>query len=112
VTLHVSIEYLRERFPESGDYFVVTLINCRSIEYRDYDTNIPVRDLSVISKICPGILSAELNGSTCRVFGDIGILDIDADTALITLDSGVEISLQDIQKEATAYWNAFSNIST
>ena len=111
VSVHVGVEYLRERFEDEGDEIIVHLRGCTRLSYRDYDAEEGTTDLQVVTDISPGILSAEMKGEECRVFCEKGVLDIQCDDGSISLDSGRTISLQELLDVATAYWEEWEKKS-
>ena len=104
VTLHVDIEYLRKRFSEPGDCFVVTLPNCTKFSFQPYDDEASITNLSVISDRYLEILSAEMAQGVCRVFAREGALEVESSNGSIRLDAGRAISLQELLDAATKYW--------
>ncbi len=111
VSLYVGIEYLRERIPDDGEYIIVTLDECKSLVYRPYNSTIEMTDLTTIGGKSLTILNAEMEKSTCRVFTDLGILEIQFDGGSLSLDSGRIISLRDLLAVADAYWTAWKSKS-
>lgn len=109
--LYVSIEYLRTRFQDQGDAIVVTLANCTLFEYRNYDAKHLVTDLESIASECPSILSAEMKGALCQIFSDAGVLEVKCDGIAISLDSGRNVSLEELIATAGAYWEQWRTSS-
>jgi hypothetical protein len=111
VRLHISIEYLRERFADTGDTIVVTLHNCNQFSHRLYDSSIAVTNLSQIAGESATILSAEMQGTVCRVFTDLGVLETVCGAGSISLDSERKISLQELLSVAESYWDEWESKS-
>ena len=105
VSVHVGIEYLREMFSDPGEYFLVTFPNCTKFSFQHYERDELVVDLASITEDFPGILSAQMDGDVCKVFTDAGLLKMSSDDGSIRLDSGREISLDELLQAATKYWD-------
>lgn len=108
VRLDVSIDYLRERFPDSGESIQVTLTNCTRFAYQDYESQGFNTDLSAIAAIKPEILSAEMSGATSNICCVGGTLEVCATDGSIALDSGRSITLQELLDVSEAYWTEWS----
>ena len=111
VRVSVGIEYLRERFPDDGDEIVVCLSGCTTFSHRLYDLENAVSDLTSIANESVTILSAEMHGSVCRVFTDLGVLDMQCSSGSVSLDSGRAISLDELLSVAEAYWDEWESSS-
>ena len=107
ITVYVHIEYLRKRFSDPGEHFVVTFPDCESFSFQPWDESVVIGDFTAIVDACPGIQSAEMDGDVCKVFTDTGLLKMKSADGSIRLDAGREISLNELLKTATAYWEAF-----
>ena len=104
VSVYVGIEYLRERFAEPGEHFIVTLPDCVKLSFQLYDGENPIVDFAAIGDECPAILSAEMEGDVCKVFMDNGILELSSADGSIRLDAGREVPLEKLLEVATIYW--------
>jgi len=105
VQLDVSIDYLRERFSDSGKTIRLTLIDCTRFAYRDFNTGEKFStDLSAIAAMEPEVLSAEMRGDLSVIDCSGGILEVTAKDALVALDSGRSITLQELLDVSEAYW--------
>ena len=111
VRVYVGIEYLRERFSDDGDQIVVCLSGCTKFSHRLYDAENAVTDFTSIANESGTILSAEMNGSVCRVFTDLGVLEMQCRGGSVSLDSGRAISLNELQSVAQAYWDEWGSNS-
>lgn len=111
IRVHVSIEYLRERFHDDGDTIVVTLSNCTVFSHRLYDADHAVSDLAAIANESLTILSTEIHGPLCRVFTDLGVLEMRCEGGAISLDSGRNVPLEELISVAAAYWNEWESRS-
>ena len=70
-----------------------------------------VSDLAVIANESATILSAETHGPLCRVFTDLGVLEVRCDGGAIALDSGRKVSLEELISVAEAYWDEWESKS-
>ena len=111
VSVYVGIEYLRERFSEPGEHFIVTLPDCVTLSFQLYEDGNSITDFAAIGDECPGILSAEMEGDVCKVFTDSGILKLSSADGSIRLDSGREIPLQELLEVAATYWDEWESKS-
>ena len=107
VELFIDIEYLRERFSEPGECFVIRLEGCSLLSFNPYEGESRT-SLSEIEQIAPDILSAERDGDRCKVFGDAGVLLVRAESGSLRLDAGTELSLQQLKDVASDYWDDWS----
>ncbi|MEO1527461.1 MAG: hypothetical protein AAFX06_18690 [Planctomycetota bacterium] len=111
VRVHVGIEYLRERFPDDGDEFVVCLLACSRLSHRLYDDENSITDMEAIANLSATILSAEMDGAVCRVFTDLGVLEMECRGGRVFLDSGRPIPLTELLSVAEAYWDEWESKS-
>ncbi|MEM7781914.1 MAG: hypothetical protein AAF623_00945 [Planctomycetota bacterium] len=111
IRIVVSIEYLRERFQEDGDTFVVTLRNCTEFSHRIYEHEQATSDLGTIANESLSILSAQMHEKICRVFTDVGVIELVCDGGTIALDSGRKITLEKLIAVAESYWDEWESKS-
>ena len=111
VRVHVGIEYLRERFSDDGDQIVVCLSGCTKFSHRLYDAENAVKDFTSIANESGTILSAEMHDSVCRVFTDLGVLEMQCRGGSVSLDSGRAISLNELLSVAETYWDEWESNS-
>jgi hypothetical protein len=104
VQLDVSIDYLRERFPNPGKIIQVTLTGCTQFAYRDFDDGEFTTDFSAIAELGPVVLSGELRDGLCVLDCTGGVLEARATDGSLALDSGRAITLQELMDVAEAYW--------
>lgn len=106
VRIDISIEYLRERFDDQGDEFILRLHECSTFEYRNYEAkDVVVTELGEIEKPSHTILSSEMAGSTCVLFTDQGRIEMQCEGGTLTLESGRQVAFAELVAEATAYWD-------
>ena len=108
IRLHVSIDYLRERFSDSGDTIQILLAGCTRFAYREFDTNAFTTDLAVIAAMEPEVLSATLTDGLCEVECAGGMLEVAAVDGWVSLDSGRSVTLQELVGVSEAYWKQWS----
>lgn len=108
VRLDVAIDYLRERFPDSGETIQVRLTGCTRFAYRDFNDVEFTTDFPAIAAFEPQVLSAELRGGLCVLDCSGGVLEVMAADGSLALDSGRAITLQELIDVADAYWTEWS----
>ena len=106
ISLHVSIRYLRNRFPGEGTGFVVHLSGCTHCTYEPYDEP-AVSGMAAIVALEPEILSAETSDplEVCCV---MGTLFLRYNTATLSLDSGGPVALSELDAASKSYWQEWS----
>ena len=112
VRLHVSIEYIRERFADPGDMLIVTLHDCRRLAFRCYESDRETTDFEAIAGQSPTILSAEMHDGLCRTFTDAGVLETECRDGSISLDSGRSLTLQDLKSGSSLLGRMGSQLET
>jgi hypothetical protein len=108
IQLDVSIDYLRERFPDAGKTIQVTLTGCTRFAYRDFDESDFTTDFSAITVFEPEVLSGELRDGLCVLDCAGGVLEVRAASGSLVLDSGRAITLQELIDVSDAYWTELS----
>ena len=106
ISLHVSIRYLRNRFPGDGTGFVVHLSGCTHCMFEPYDEP-TTSDLAAIVASEPEILSAEPS-DPLEVSCVMGTLFLRYDTATLSLDSGGSVTLSELDAASKSYWREWS----
>lgn len=104
VRLDVSIDYLRQRFADSGRTIQVILTGCTRFAYRDYEAKDFTTDLSAIASIQPEVLSAEMRGDLSEICCVGGTLEVRASSGSLALDSGRRLTLEELIAVSEAYW--------
>lgn len=107
VSLEVSIRYLRQQFPGQGTGFKVVLSDCEQFIYQEYDSP-PVEDFDEIVGLDPEIVSVEKGTCPIVVNCVMGTLKVSYGAASIYLDSGSEVSLEELAAASKAYWDAWA----
>jgi hypothetical protein len=106
LTLHISIEYLRGRFPGNGTGFLVTLHECTHFSYEPYD-EVAIADLAEIESLDLEILSAGA-GDPLPIACVMGTLHARYSSASIRLDSGGGVSLDALATASEGYWREWA----
>jgi hypothetical protein len=106
IRIHVSIEYLRKAFSPEGDTFILTLNNCSRFELED-DLGPTFTDLQLIAGRGPEILSV-VTDDPLAVYTTFGTLQISYSSLSIALDTGQEISVQELDQASASYWDEWS----
>lgn len=107
VEISVGIEYLRTRFPDTGEKILLTLHGCTRLEYEAWDSGSVLTDPRQISAIQPQILSAT-GCDPVEISCDGGTLRIAASGVSLSLDSGRAISVSELSDVADSYWEEWS----
>ena len=113
VALELACDYLRDRFPDPGNRFVLTLHSCDRLEYRPWtDEENAITDFSEIERRRLWVLSADPVDGHCKVLcseailkGIGGTLTVSSSAAFLRLDTGRDVSLAEIMQVATEYWD-------
>jgi hypothetical protein len=106
VALHISIRYLRSRFAGNGTGFVVRLSGCTHLTFQPYDEP-PVSDLKAIVALAPEILGAEPS-DPLEVACVMGTLFLRYEAAAISLDTGDQVTLSELDAASKSYWDEWS----
>jgi len=117
VRMVVEIAYLREMFPEPGTTFIVDLKDCRLVEYRRLlaeDTEVVCRDWADVLRAEPSILHGRDEHGTVVVGldefrGPYCELRMTYDSFKVFLESGREVSYQELVDACKRYWDAFGH---
>jgi len=106
VVVDISIMYLREQFPGSGDSFTITLFGCSRFEYQAHGQP-PCLDLAAIAAASPEIYGLK-TADPIEVNCVMGTLRLAYDSASIVLDSGEEIATAQLANACRTYWEEWS----
>ena len=106
VSLHVSIRYLRNRFPGEGTGFLVRLLECSRFVFQPYDKQ-EIADVALIAALEPEILSAEV-GDPLEICCTLGTLVLRYKNFALALDTGEPVTLAELDAAAANYWREWS----
>jgi hypothetical protein len=104
--LNVRIRYLRERFPDPGEGFELLLRGCSHFVYEPYEGS-PTTDLPEIAALELWVIGAEA-GSPMQVACSTGTLLVKYESASIKLDTGLDVSLAELEDATQSYWREWS----
>ena len=107
VSVEVSIRYLRQQFPGEGAGFRIDLTNCWGFSYREYDSMADA-DFDAIVALEPEIFGVEKGACPVVVNCVMGVLTMSYETASIYLDTGDEVSFDQLAAASKAYWDAWA----
>ncbi|MDC1142101.1 hypothetical protein OAU50_03345 [Planctomycetota bacterium] len=110
LTFSIEIEYLRERFKEPGRLIVLELEGVESIAYQPFDEQVLVQ-VSDIMKHDLDILRAEYQDGLMLVDVNSGNMALSYARMSMALDSGRELSQDELQKVAGSYWDEWERNS-
>jgi hypothetical protein len=108
IRLDVSIDYLRKRFSESGEFIRIVLLGCTRFTFRESDNSASITELPRIAEMAPEILSATFTDGACEIECAGGVLEVIAAEGSVQLDNGRAVALQELIDVADAYWNEWS----
>lgn len=106
VVVHVSIRYIRQRFPGDGAGFIIRLSNCTRFEFEPYGEP-ACNELAEIVRLDPEILSLQ-SADPVVVNCVMGTLNLAYAHATVTLDSGIPVSLEELDAASAGYWDEWS----
>ena len=111
VTIRIDIPYLRTRFEEKGEAFVVELVDCTELAYAPYEGE-PPASIEAIADEEPEILSAEVEDDCVVVSGTAGVLRLRYEGLALRFDSGAPLALAALDACARDYWDAWERGGT
>lgn len=106
VSLHVSTDYLRKRFPGEGAGFLLHLERCSHFTFTPYDEP-AMSDLAAIAALTPWIVGCD-SSDPLEVHCAEGTLTLRYDACTLSLDSGETITISQLDEAASSYWNEWS----
>ncbi|MGW8394774.1 hypothetical protein [Pseudoduganella sp. HUAS MS19] len=106
ISVEISIQYLRQQFPGDGRGFKIELTKCSELTYCEYDSA-PVAGFREIVALAPEIVSVEEYASRVVVNCVMGSLSIAYEGASVYLDTGEEVSFDDLSTASRSYWSAW-----
>jgi hypothetical protein len=120
VVLTFKCDYLRKRFVEPGDSFLLVLNGCTRLEFRPWSEQAPVvKSPAELVNLGLWILSADQRSDCCAVHCSRtessqsgGRLEVSVSDSHLQLDSGRRIELGEIEAVAAAYWEEFGSRDT
>lgn len=112
VELSISIDYLRRRFSDVGDYVVLALHDCTCLAYEPDDPAGCLTDLQAIAAAEPEILKAENWIDPNTVYCVSGTLRVLARTFSLALDNGRSVTFEELASVAETYWREFGECSS
>src|ERR1700722_4533671 len=83
----IEIDYLRKRFPDSGDLIQVHLGGCTRFAYRQYEKSEFSTALAEMAAMGPEILGASIRDGMCEVECSDGTLEVVAADGSIHVDN-------------------------
>jgi hypothetical protein len=118
VRLEIEADYLRNRFAESGNRFVLTLRGCRRFVFCPWDSKQQATsDVVEIERKTLLILSADQVDEYCvvhcsepaRTGEGGGRLEVTTDEAVFALDSGRAVAVEELATVSDAYWDEWES---
>ena len=106
--LKLEIGYVRSRFSPEGDSFLLTLSNRDLFEFQPYDEP-RISDLQQIAQHEPWVVNPEQAEGHIHIYCSQGELFLNYTDYSLQLDTGQEISVDQLEKEFDQYWEEFGN---
>jgi len=107
ISVDISIRYLRQQFPGEGVGLRIELIDCWRFEYQEYGST-PITDIARILALAPEIFGYGTGPHPVVVNCVMGTLTMSYGSALVYLDSGEEVSFDELATASRMYWDAFA----
>lgn len=104
----IDISYLRSRFAEPGQFFVMELLDCVELEYTPYGES-PISSLQEISAQEPEILEGNFKEGCVVVTSSKGILRLRYGALVLRFESGTPLSKKELDDCARRYWEEWGN---
>jgi hypothetical protein len=98
------IDYLRERIPDPGTLIQVLLVDCTRFAFKDYEKSEFSTVLSDIAAMRPEFVNASMKSGICEIDCVDGTFEVVAAGGSIFLDSGREVTLEELGVVADGYW--------
>jgi hypothetical protein len=106
--IDIEIDYLRKRIADPGTLIQVLLIGCTRFAFREYAKSEFTTAVTDIAAMRPEIVSVSMKDGVCEVDSTEGTLEVVARDGAIRLDSGREVTLQELSGVAEAYWKEWN----
>ncbi|MBC3881929.1 hypothetical protein H8K35_10425 [Undibacterium sp. LX40W] len=103
LVLRIQIEYLRNQFDESGDYFIIELGCCTKFRYSEYD-NPPTEELSEIQAREIDLLYVS-SEQPLVLDCSMGVLELEYESMRVLLPSGRTVTRDELIAASENYWN-------
>jgi hypothetical protein len=102
--LRINIPYLRNMFPGDGEDILLNLENCTLFQMEIWDEEITTSDHKKIVATETEILSTESDDVPVKIFSTNGTLLLDFESFTISLDSGEQITFEELGDTCDLYW--------
>jgi len=105
VDVQVSAPHLASRFDRSCERFVLRLVGTQRFTYRPYgDDSLAIDEFEAIVRAAPQLVEAVIEGDDVVIWGSRGSLRLSYSSATIHLESGAEVSVDQLESVVTEYW--------
>lgn len=105
ISFRVEIWYLREIFDDKGDSIWFHLFGCDKTEYQVYGADDFVSEPDEIAKMKPEILYVNQQADIVSIECAEGILRLRFKSIGITLDTGEDVSIEELRNANNTYWD-------
>ncbi|WP_018152063.1 hypothetical protein [Leeia oryzae] len=107
VSVEISVRYLRQQFPGEGTGFRVNLSDCTRFTYQEYDSSL-IENIDAIVALSPEILGVGKGEHPVVVNCVMGTLTMSYGAVSLYLDTGEEISFDELVIASKKYWDAWT----
>lgn len=110
ISLRIEIPYLREMFPGAGHSFWAHIVDCKTCQYSNWRG----KEITVLAEIMgeePEILDVSQIGNMAHIVCVNGSLDLKYAEISFELDSGVPVSINELDKVCRTYWDEWGKRS-
>jgi hypothetical protein len=105
ISFRIDIKYLREMFNDKGSSIWVHLDDCDKVEFQPYASEKIITTPAEIARAMPEILYVNEQEETASIECAEGILRLRYKKIRFTLDTGEEISTEQLENASKKYWD-------
>lgn len=105
ISLRIEIPYLRNMFPGEGDSFWAHIKGCYHLKYLNWDDDKREASPNKIFEQEPEILSVKQIEGVAHITCVSGELDMAYETISFSIDTGVAVTIDELDKQCNSYWD-------
>jgi len=103
ISLRIEIDYLRDMFPGVGNFFWVHVADCKTCRYSDWEGKV-ITSFAEIMAEEPEILDVSQTRNMAQIACVNGNLELEYAEISFELDSGIPVSIDELNKACRTYW--------